>query len=330
MGVIERNGVHDTGCLGYDDKAAGQRLRRCGVMGAMTSPEELPDTPPATPAPASALLAAHRPLRQDDPAKVSTFWLDSRLAETPAGVVYGAHEDDGDPVMLVLLSEGAAADHAARARFAGEVNAMHIDTVVARGGQGQDEGPMGVRFRAEVRAEDDHPPLPGLVPPAPWVALAFDGTVVAVAEAVRVLRAVDLVTSPPLGDPAGPDYRLHWIDERSPGAARTWALAWPGRHDRAGWITILVSWLLMILLAALALLLAILVFQNAPMVSPPPPVPTRASGEGSGEPQSGDPSQGGSSSSPGELPPTDLGTPTMTDPSGEASGSNDPTPNRRL
>ncbi|HMR49244.1 MAG TPA: hypothetical protein PKE40_08410 [Arachnia sp.] len=298
----------------------------------MISPDELPDAPPR---------AQHHPLGEGDPAKVGTFWLHSRLAETPAGVVYGAHEDDGDPVMLILLSEGAAADHAARARFAGEINAMHIDTVVARGGQGQDDGPMGVRFRDE----DDDPHLTGLRPLAPWAALAFDGTVVAVFEAVRVLRAVDLLSSPPLSEPAGPDYRLHWIDERSPGASRVWALAWPGRHDRAGWITILVSWLLMILLAALALLLAILVFQNAPLVSPPPPVPTDASGEGSGDPtsgppqsgeptsgqpQSGDPSEGEGASSPGNAPPSRLGTPTMTDPSGDASGPGDPTPNKRL
>lgn len=306
----------------------------------MTSPDELPDAPPASPGGSAdevaPPLAQHRPLHEGDPAKVGTFWVHSRLAETPAGVVYGAHEDDGDPVMLLLLSEGAAADHAARARFAGEINAMHIDTVVARGGQGQDDGPMGVRFRGE----DDDPHLAGLRPLAPWAALAFDGTVVAVLEAVRVLRAVDLHTSPPLSDPAGPDYRLHWIDERSPGTSRTWALAWPGRHDRAGWITVLVSWLLMILLAALGLLLAILVFQNAPLVSPPPPVPTDASGEGSGDPTSGPPQSGEPNSatpseidgspSPGEVPPSRLGSPTMTDPSGEASGPGDPTPNKRL
>ncbi|MDF1490197.1 hypothetical protein [Tessaracoccus caeni] len=318
--------------------------------------DETPDASPAgQPVPgdeASSLpLAQHHPLDPGDPAKVGAFWLTSRLAETPAGVVYGANEDGGEPVMLVLLSEGAAADHAARERFAGEVNAMHIDTVVARGGHGQDDGRMGVRFRSE----SDDPHLSTLAPLAPWAALAFDGTVKAVFEAVRVLRAVDLLVTPPLSEPAGPDYRLHWINDAAPGVSRTWALAWPGRRDRAGWVSILVSWLLMILLAALGLLLAILVFQNAPLVSPPPPVPTQASGEGSGEPtsgppqsgeptsgqpssgeptsadpDSGEPSESGGSPSPGDEPPTRLGTPTMTDPSGDASGPGDPTPNRRL
>ncbi|MEZ5088047.1 MAG: hypothetical protein R2722_18035 [Tessaracoccus sp.] len=323
----------------------------------MTSPDEIPDTPPADhpgraeQEPMSPPLAQHHPLHGDDPSKVGAFWLRSRLAQTPAGTVYGAFEDSGDPVMLLLLSQGAAADHAARARFSGEINAMHIDTVVARGGQGQDEGRMAVRFRDE----DDDPQLSGVEPLAPWVALAFDGTVNAVFEAVRVLRAVDLATAPSLTKPTGPDYRLHWIDEAAPGTARTWALPWPGRNDRAGWVTVLVSWLLMLLLAALGLLLAILVFQNAPLVNPPPPVPTQASGEGSGEPQSGEPQSGepqsqepqsgepqsqepqsgeptdlDGSPSPGEEPPSDLGSPTMSDPSGDASGPGDPMPNRRL
>ena len=39
-----------------------------------------------------------------------------------------------------------------------------------------------------------------------------------------------------------------------PGLVRLWPLPWPGRYDRAGWKTILVSWLLMLLLAALAVL----------------------------------------------------------------------------
>ena len=51
--------------------------------------------------------------------------------------------------MLIHLKDGAASDAAARARFSGEINAMHIDTVVARGGQDQDEGRMAVRFRDE-------------------------------------------------------------------------------------------------------------------------------------------------------------------------------------
>lgn len=282
-------------------------------------------------------MAGHHPLRDDDPARVGDFWLDSRLTATPAGTAFSAHEDGGDSVMLLLLSEGAATDAAARARFSGEVNAMHIDTVVARGGEGQDEGRLAVRFRHE----DDDPTLPHHATLAPWVALAFDGSLAAVMEADRVLRAVDLSRTPPLSEPAGPDYRLHWISRTERGATRMWPLPWPGRTDRAGWITMLVSFLLMALITALALLLAILLFQNQPPVNAPQPIPSmgEGSGEGSGSgsasPQSPSGSQSGGSGSPVESSPgNDPGpysdSPSMNQPSGDQSGPGDPSPNRRL
>lgn len=286
----------------------------------------------------NAPFRGHQPLTDDDPVQVADFWLDSRMTDSPAGVAYAAHEDHSDAVMLLLLSEGAAADPAARARFAGEINAMHIDTVVARGGEGQDEGRLAVRYRSDADA-----PQIDVAPLAPWAALAFDGSRRAVAEAERVLHAVDLATTPPLGDPSGPDYNLHWIDEKKPGNSRAWPLNWPTRRDRAGWITILVSWLIMLLLAALALLLAILVFQNAPLVSPPPPIPSEASGSGggsgepqsgepnSGEPQSGEPQSGEPSEGAGGTPPTEEFTPEMGDPTeGDSGEGGGPTPNRRL
>ncbi len=270
--------------------------------------------------------------------RVGDFWLDSRLALSPAGIVYSAHEDGGDPVMLILLSRGAAADPAARSRFSGEINAMHIDTVVARGGEGQDEGRTAVRFRPE---HDDGPSLKHHAPLAPWAALAHDGSQPAVAEAQRVLHAVDLLRTPPLGTPAGPDFRLPWWERREAGTTRLWPLPWPGRRDRAGWITFLVSWLLMLLIAAVAILLAILVFQNQPLVNPPPPVPTQ--GSGSGEPTSGSPSgspsepssaspseASGSPQSPGGDQPSRSDSPSMREPSGDESGPGEPSPNRRL
>lgn len=273
-------------------------------------------------------FADQYPLDPTDPVRIGDFWLDSRLTATTAGMAFAAHEDKGDQVMLLLMSEGAAGDHAARERFSGEVNAMHIDTVVARGGHGQDDGRMGVRFRGE----DDDPIVAEHTPLAPWVALAFDGTVRAVAEAERILRAVDLERTAPLGTPAGPDYKLHWSDRRAHGTTRLWPLPWPGRGDRAGWVSMFVSWALMMLLAAVAVLLAILVFQNQPPVSPPPPIPTQA--DGSGEPTSGQPTPGQSASGqPEESPggePTWSGSPSMGQPSGEESGPGDPTPNRRL
>lgn len=284
--------------------------------------------PPADPL---SGLAAHYPLSAEDPVKIGDYWLDSRLTATKGGMAFSAHEDESDSVMVILLAAGAAADPAARSRFSGEVNAMHIDTVVARGGEGQNEGRTAVRFRDE----SDDPIVSEHQPLAPWVAVAFDGTLRAVGEAERVLHAVDLELTAPLGKPAGPDYKLHWADNTAHGTTRLWPLPWPGRSDRAGWISMLVSWLLMLLIAAVAVLLAILVFQNQPQVSPPPPIPSDGSGEPqSGEPTSGEPTDGESQSgSPSESqgnepPPSD--DPSMMQPSGDESGPGDPTPNKKL
>jgi hypothetical protein len=220
--------------------------------------------------------------------------------------------------MVVMLSEGASADAAAVDRLAGTVNKMHIDTFLARGGRGQDEGRLGHRHVATP----DQPPAPDATPEAPWVALAWDGSTGAVDEAHRILAEVDLSWLPPKGTPSGPDYQLPWIDKVTPGASRRWPLAWPGRHDRAGWLSILISWLIMMLLMALAVLVAILIFQATPPQSPPPPVPTSASGSGSGSPppESGSPSPQSGSPSPASAEPTP----------GQSGEANSPTPDRRL
>lgn len=279
------------------------------------------------------------PLLSEDPPKVGDFWLDARLTASPSGVAFAGHDAANTPVLVILLSEGASADPAARDRFAGTVNAMHIDTVLARGGHGQDDGRLGHKHRDE----SDDPVDPDEAPLAPWVALANDGSLEAVREADRVLAEVDLSRLALQGAPSGPDYRLHWIERVRPGVARLWPLPWPGRHDRAGWLSILASWLLMILLAALAVLIAILIFQTAPPQSPPPPVPPTGSPppqSGSPPPQSGSPSpQSGSpspesgspspqSGSPSPSPQSGSPSPESGSPSPSAGGS--PTPNSRL
>ena len=38
-----------------------------------------------------------------DPVRVGDFWIDSRLVESPAGVVYCAHADGSDPVKALVL-----------------------------------------------------------------------------------------------------------------------------------------------------------------------------------------------------------------------------------
>ena len=260
------------------------------------------------------------PLLPDDPPRVGDFWLDARLTATPAGIAFTAHDAAEQPAMLLLLTEGAAEDAAARARFAGEINAMHIDTVLARGGHGQDTGRMGRKFRGET----DEPVTPDARPAAPWVALVYDGSPAAAAEANRILDSVQLATLPPQGVPSGPEYQQYWVNRVRPGLARLWPLPWPGRFDRAGWRTILVSWLLMLLLAALAVLIAILIFRNQPPQSPPPPTGNSGSPppqSSSPSPQSGSPSPQSGSPSPQSGSPS--GSPSM---SGSESGSGSPSP----
>lgn len=266
------------------------------------------------------------PLLDSDPPRIGDFWLDARLTARESGVAFIAHANDEPSVMLLVLTEGAALDAAARDRLAGEVNKLHAESVIARGGDGQDGGRLGHTYRSEA----DDPVAPGDLPIAPWVALAYDASPEALGEADRLLRSVDLSSTPMLGRPVGPDYRLHWLDNSRPGAWRQWPSSWPGRHDRAGWVTLAVSWLLTILLAALALLIAVLLFQNSPPESPQPPVPTNqsASGGGSGSPQESSSEESGSDSasqSPSEgesSPASESGSPTS--PGGYDSPSKEP------
>jgi hypothetical protein len=256
------------------------------------------------------------PLLPSDPPKVGDFWLDARLTAAPSGVAFIGHDDDNTSVMVILLSEGAAADAGARDRFAGTINKLHIDTVIARGGLGQDEGRLSSRFRPE----DDDPVIGDDTPSTPWAALTYDASPQSLAEANRILSEVDLSLLGPQGTPAGPDYRLHWIDWSRPGIAKVWPLPWPGRYDRSGWVSILVSWLLMLLLAALAILIAILIFQNSSTEQPPPPVPTTPPPSASSSPQSASPSPQSASPSPRSASPSP-GTPTPSPSKGSGSPS---------
>lgn len=270
------------------------------------------------------------PLLVSDPPRVGDFWLDARLTAHESGVSYIAHADEQPSVMLIVLSAGAAHDAAARDRLAGEVNKLHEDSVIARGGDGQDGGRLAHKYRSEA----DDPVSPEDPPIAPWVALAYDGSPEALAESERLLHSVDLSSTPELGAVAGPDYRLHWLDDSRPGAWRLWPMSWPGRHDRAGWVPFAASWALTILLCALALLIAVLLFQNSPPSSAEPPVPTEqsASSDGSGTPET---PESGSPQSPESSESGEGGSPSK-DPSmgtagsGSATDTQPPPPNTKL
>ncbi|WP_284798956.1 hypothetical protein [Cutibacterium acnes] len=265
------------------------------------------------------------PLQPSDPPRVDEFWLDARLLAMPSGTVFSAHDDDGQGVLVIVLSHGAASDPASWDRLAGEVNHLHSGTVIARSGAGQNTGRLSGLYRPVTGPENGGPSL------APWVALVNDGSRAAVAEARRILDAVDM--SALSGTPvAGPRFRLHWIDDTAAGRVRTWPLPWPGRRDKAGSSTTVIAWLLTLFIALTGLLIAVLLFQNVPPSPPPPPVPTSASSNRSAHSsssptpsqssgQSASPSHSSKSPSPskGQTP-----SPTSTSPSTGRSGS--PTP----
>ncbi len=272
------------------------------------------------------------PVLPEDPAKVGDFWLDGRLHWRPSGTAWLAHGDgvqhltrgtvtDADQAaVLIQLHAGAAGDKNARDRFSGMVNALHIDDVLARGGHEQDEGRLGRRFRSEdddpVDPDDSHPI-------APWAALALTGDPAndrRISEVARgILAEVDLIDLAPMGRPSGPDYRLPWVDRFAPGHNRVWPLPWPGRFTRAGFLSILASWALMMVLATIAVLIAIWLFHDSAPQSPQ----SQTGQSGTGQPQS--PQSGtGSPGSPPPTPPPGSATPTPSPTDAPGNGSQSP------
>ncbi len=250
------------------------------------------------------------PLLASDPVKIGSFWLDSRLAQEDAGIIFLGHDNHNREVMLIVLTEGAALDRVARDRFCSEINRLHDSTVIARGGEGQDSGRLAHLF-------DDNPSSPGDSPfslIAPWAALQYDGSKDAHREAVRILHAVDLSASIDSSlITTGPDFHLEWKDRKDILPWRLWPLPWPGRHERAGILPIFASWMLTILICGLGLLIAVLIFQNAPPQSARPPIPTTVTTIISSTSSSPDASSSESGISPS---PQD-----STDPSSEGSPS---------
>jgi hypothetical protein len=97
-----------------------------------------------------------KPLQFGDPGELGPFRLDSRLAESPAGIVYLGSDPSGRPVEVALLTTSAAGDAAARDRFRAAVSAEKPRPGVAAGGEGS-------------------PVLASLTEgAAPWVATAYE------------------------------------------------------------------------------------------------------------------------------------------------------------
>lgn len=127
-----------------------------------------------------------RPLQYGDPVQLGAFRLVDRVGESPAGVVYRATDPRGAQLLLTVLSRGAAADAAARDRFAAALR----------------RPPAGSTVLA-VETEG----------PAPWVALTpVTDREPALADARWLLDAVQLADRPAVEDPGHPDYLPYWAD----------------------------------------------------------------------------------------------------------------------
>lgn len=189
--------------------------------------------------------ARFAPLLRRDPPAVADIVLRGRLGTHDAGLVY-AGEQAGEPVAVVMLTAGAESDPYARARFHDAAVLLELEQ-------------SGI-----IRGGDDDPDI------APWVALAAGSWTDGQTLGRRLLCAVTLEDRPPIGQVEGPDFRPHWYERINVGRWRLWPLPWPARLSAAGRWTFLVSFALVVAIAAIALWIVIKVFENQ---APPPPGP---------------------------------------------------------
>lgn len=206
------------------------------------------------------------PLERRDPPALGGIELTGRLTSTDSGVVY-AGRAGGQPVVVVVLTEGAERDSYARARFQQAAGAVS-------GG-----GPDGV-----VAADAD-------VDIAPWVAVRADTWQDGLGAARALLAPVTLEHLPDVGEPAGPVFRPHWAERNGVGRWRLWPLPWPAALTAASRWTYLAAFALMLAIAAIALWIAVRIFEDQPPVPPGPgpgpiplPTPTSPPTSGPGSP----------------------------------------------
>jgi hypothetical protein len=201
-----------------------------------------------------------KPLQFGDPSEVGPFRLDSRLHESPAGIVYLGSDPHGRQVEVALLTAAAAGDAAARDRFR-----------VAVASETPQGGPV-----------PRTPPVPGPGTPAPVIAALIEGGAPWVATAYveghagaeRFLEPVLLRRGWGMGMRRrhGPQFQPYWLSgPRGPALEVEQEAAAPAlAGDTRGLATAVIA--LAALLALLALLV-LLLFSCEPS-EPDPPKPT--------------------------------------------------------
>ncbi len=165
--------------------------------------------------------------------------MTGRLDETDSGVVY-AGDLDGDLVVAVLLSEGARTDSFGRARFEQSVEDLRA-----------------ADNKSVLAAESD-------VEVAPWAVLPARTWGAGLSAAHVLLSSVAMEDIEPLGEVNGPLFRPHWFDRTSRGHWRLWPLPWPSVLTTAGRWTYVAAFGLVVAISAVALYIAVLVFQTQP------------------------------------------------------------------
>lgn len=273
----------------------------------MTSTETRPPGP-------ETASPAELPLQPEDPPRIGNFWLLGRISGNAAGYLYAGRDEADRTAVVVMMTEGSADDAAARDRFDAAVDALPDELVLARNTGDESDVARWVAV------------APVTSPEAAETSSTADARRVAERHGEDVLSAVLMDRIPHLGRFRGPDFLHYWDGRRRPGLFRLWPLPWPGRLKTASWLAMLLALLTMLILMAVALLIAWLLFRNAPQVDPGPVIPdpngtrtitvtpsTPPTGTGSPSPsQSQSPSPGQTSGSPSTTTPGQSPTPGRT------------------
>ncbi|MEU4393256.1 hypothetical protein [Kribbella sp. NPDC023855] len=217
---------------------------------------------PKAPAEAPArVLPDALPLLPEDPPRVGDFWLRARLGANAAGYLYSASDETGRDAVVALMTEGAADDAAARDRFVTAVDELPPGVVLAHNDADDDDLALWVAL-GPIRTDDGS-------------SAAADEREIAERRGEDVLSAVLMDRIPPMGGRVrGPDFRHYWEHRRRPGLFRIWPLPWPSALRPASWFAITMSLITMAIIMVLAILIAWLLFRNAPEVEPEPVIPS--------------------------------------------------------
>jgi hypothetical protein len=205
------------------------------------------------------------PLQVGDPGELGPFRLESRLHESPAGIVYLGTDRQGRSVEVALLTSAAAGDAAARDRFRAAVSA-------------ELPRPMGRPAAPPVPSPGEPSPVLAAYTEgaAPWVATAYeDGR----SGAERFLEPVMLRRGWGMRRRRGPQFQPYWLSQQA--GLRTPALGAPGGSDARAVSDSRGLAMAVVSLAALLVLLAVLVGvlfacePTDPSNRPPIQVPTQ-------------------------------------------------------